>query len=186
MMKNTFLGIVVIIILFLAGMATDRYVIGMKCEEVGSDTTYIKIPVVTPADTVIIPPKFIVKKIPIAVNQDSLWLVAKKYWESYYEDGDTAIQYVAKVDTSFQDSIVSISAEFVSPMLLHPDSYFQFNSITVQYPEITTTVMKTLTFWDRIIPDLSIQAGFGYGIIHKQFDFYAGAGLSWGIDKKTK
>jgi len=180
-MKDILIGIVVAVVLFFSGMAVDRYVVGIECEQVGSDTTYINIPVIK--DSVIIVPEYIVREVPIPFNQDSLWLVAKKYWKEYYEDDDIflPVEYIAKIDTSFQDSLVSIDVGFVSPMLLHPDSYFQFDNITIRHPKITTTVMRSLTFWDRIIPTPSIQVGFGYGVIHKHLDLYVGAGLSWEI-----
>ena len=41
---------------------------------------------------------------------------------------------------------------------------------------------KKKTFWDWIIPNPSLQFGAGIGLIHKQFDIYAGAGLSWDIN----
>lgn len=176
--------ILVVILALLAGMVIDRYVIGIKCEQVGFDTVWTEIEVVK--DSIIIKPEYIPVVTDERINIDSLQNVlyeeAKRYWQEVYKDSLTPVEYIAKADTSFKDSTVALDIDFISPIPLHPASYFRFNRIEVFRPEVTITVQKKRTFWDVIIPEPSAQVGAGVGLINKQFDIYAGIGLSWRLD----
>ena len=189
-LKNFFTALIIFVIGVVIGMVVDRYVIGIDCVTVGEDSTQVAIPLLE--DTTKVEPIFVVQPYPYPVevpaNIDSLWQEAKLYWQNLYKDSlellNKPVNYIAKAETTFthkdnKNTKVSLSVDFTSPIPLHPNSYFGFNRIDLTYPEITKTVEKQRTFWDKIIPELSLQTGVGYGVFHKNLDVYLGAGLSW-------
>lgn len=131
-----------------------------------------------------IKPKFIVKYVSKKLNQDSLYNWCKEYWLPELRDSLQGATFIAQADTTFQDSLVSIKASFISPLMLHPESYFEFTDVKVKEKYITKTVTNEIqlplppeTFWDRF--NASISTGFGYGWINKQMDFFTGLTISY-------
>lgn len=190
--KSFFSALLIFVTGLILGAVIDRYIIGIKCVTVGEDSTQISVPVIE--DTTKVEPIFVIEPYPYPVyveaNIDSLWNEAKLFWQSKYKDSldllNKPINYVAKAETTFthkdnKNTKVSLNVDFTSPIPIHPNSYFSFNRIDLTYPEITKTVEKGKTFWDRIIPKPSLQIGVGYGIFNRYLDVYAGAGLSWEI-----
>lgn len=127
------------------------------------------------------------KLIPVKekVNIDSLWEEAKAYaialiYKDKKQNKDSLGNYkfVMEADTTYRDSLLSENIKFVSPIPLHPKSYF-VRSATWRTPLIREVYLKPETFWQRF--SWSINAGFGYGVIHKEFDFYVGVGGSFRI-----
>jgi hypothetical protein len=121
------------------------------------------------------------------VNIDSLWQEAKEYaLKMIYKDKnknakpDTLnnFNYTMVSDTTFQDSTLSERIRFISPIPIHPRSYFT-REVTWKERLVFQPVMKEETFWRRF--SWALQAGFGYGVIHNQLDFYIGAGGSFKI-----
>lgn len=121
------------------------------------------------------------------INIDSLWQEAKQYaLDLIYRDKkkgsnpDTLNNYKFEMvsDTTFQDSTLSERIKFISPIPIHPRSYFT-REVTWKERLIFQPVTKEESFWDRF--SWGLQAGFGYGVIHRQLDFYIGAGGSFKI-----
>lgn len=121
------------------------------------------------------------------VNIDSLWNEAKQYAiKMIYGDKkknvnpDTLKNYnfVMVSDTTFQDSTLSEKIRFISPIPLHPKSYFT-REITWRERLINQPVAEEESFWSRF--SWGLQAGLGYGVIHNQLDLYIGAGASFKI-----
>lgn len=185
-MKNTLFTVAILVAIFLTGMGFDRYVVGTECIENPIDTVWNTKIVVKEVEPVEVEPEYIIREIPgKPANIDSLWKAAKDYWADKYKDSvktETAVEYTAEVDTTLDSGRVELKMQFISPIPIHPDSYFKIRKFSYQYPEITKKIEKKKTFWDWIIPKPSLQAGVGVGLIHKEFDFYVGAGVSWDIN----
>ncbi|HEX2866107.1 MAG TPA: hypothetical protein VHO03_03645 [Ignavibacteriales bacterium] len=121
------------------------------------------------------------------VNIDSLWQEAKEYaLDLIYRDKkkrnnpDTLNNYSFAMvsDTTFQDSSLTERIKFISPIPLHPKSYFT-REITWKERLINQPVAEEESFWSRF--SWGLQAGLGYGVIHNQLDLYIGAGASFKI-----
>ncbi|HEX2868806.1 MAG TPA: hypothetical protein VHO03_17325 [Ignavibacteriales bacterium] len=120
------------------------------------------------------------------VNIDSLWQEAKEYalkmiyGNKKKDNPDTLnnFNYIMISDTTFQDSTLSERIRFISPIPVHPRSYFT-REVTWKERLVFQPVVKEESFWNRF--SWGLQAGFGYGIIHRQLDFYVGAGGSFKI-----
>jgi len=79
----------------------------------------------------------------------------------------TNINYIAEIDTTYEDSTLTAHVQYVSPIQLSPKSYFNLD-FKVREKIITNTVVQTR------------EVGFFY----KRFIPYIGVGLSYGIDSK--
>lgn len=130
-----------------------------KCPEPSTtieyDTTYIV------HDSIAYKP-YVVTKLQ-RVNVDSIYQVAKKYWEQIY-DNSIPVDYVAKIDSNLTtpDSSLSGSVSFVSRIPLDPIGYFK-TDLRVREKIITNTIIQTedVGFWyKRFIPYLGIGLSY--------------------------
>ena len=115
-----------------------------KCPEA---QTKIEYKYVTATDTIIIP-KFYTKKDTIKITQ----------LDTFYIDN----QYIAEVDTTFSDSLLTAKIKYISDIPLSLKSYFDLN-FKVREKIITKTieVEKEHSFWDnRFIPYIGIGLGY--------------------------
>lgn len=111
------------IILFLFAIYSySIYELGkrsVKCEpEIHTVDDYIDVA----DDSAQYKPKIIYKK--VKVNVDSIYLAAKKYWEQIY-DNAKPIDYVASIDTTYNDSLLTADISFVSRIPLDPEAYYK-------------------------------------------------------------
>jgi len=130
-------------------------------------------------------------------DREALWKEAKKYWDNKPRPVRTIIvhdtiegeslppdtvyvpqktNYVAttKKDTIINDGLLKLKLSFISPIPLHPDSYFRYN-IASKYTE---PVIPRSWYKDRII----IYLGFGlssngYSLPKPSFQFGLGINL---------
>lgn len=91
-------------------------------------------------------------------------------------------QITATADTLLRQDSSKIKVTYFFP----PQNYFDIDmilkeKIIIQTDSIFKTIEKILpyeeSFWDRF--NISVQAGFGQGLIHKQFDVWYGIGISY-------
>lgn len=97
----------------------------------------------------------------LSPNIDSLQNEALKYWESIYGDSIRSLKniaFIATADTSFRDSLISFNVDYVSPIPLHPKSFFRFNDLAVRQKEIHTTETKEVAWYDRFNLGVGIQS----------------------------
>lgn len=94
-------------------------------------------------------------------------------------------EFVATAEETIKDTtgntIGTISLTAVSRIPLDPELQFIIGASMInKNTTTTTTITKGKTFWQRFGISANISAGLG--LIHKQFDVYAGVGLSFDID----
>jgi len=111
---------------------------------------------------------------------DTLWKDSIVYMDKWQTILDTL--YVdsngthAKADFNFNKDSVEVKGKvyFDTPM-------FSFSHLQVKYPyrTISTTRIDTFRISVTKMPSFShsFGGGFGYGLIHKEFDFYVGYGF---------
>lgn len=104
-----------------------------------------------------------------SINVDSLWEEAKSYWKDKFSDSLNRYDYVSLIDTSYNDSLVTLDVAMVSPMPIHPESYFILD-LGVLETEVQTDSIKTLEyveevpfykdewFWVSVVEGLAILA----------------------------
>jgi hypothetical protein len=136
-----------------------------KCPEPSTTVEYIEVPVTK--DSLIYKPVIIPK--PQKVNVDSIYQVAKKYWQQFYNN-NTPVDFVAKVDSNLttEDSVLTGSIAFVSRIPIDPVGYFK-TDLKVKQKIVTNTIVETE------------QVGFWY----KRFVASLGFAIMYNIDKKT-
>lgn len=143
-----------------------------------------------------------IQKVPSTINLDSLRQAIDEYWLAkiqamnqdvpvkpsilnqydYYAIGKFAI--TDSVDKG--DTIAKGNVKYLSRIPLDPEAKFTFYG-TWYSRQIThtteTTIEEKKSFFQRFFGgfNYSIHAGFGEGLINKQFDFYVGFGISYNI-----
>jgi hypothetical protein len=186
-MKNTLLNTVIPVLFLIVASFTVGHYQGLheranKTIPLKADTVFVYR---TRTDT--LPGKETFTPVKEKVNIDSLWQEAKEYaLKMIYQNKnknaspDTLnnFNYAMVSDTTFQDSTLSERIRFISPIPIHPRSYFT-REVTWKERLVFQPVIKEESFWGRF--SWALQAGFGYGVIHKQLDFYIGAGGSFKI-----
>lgn len=115
---------------------------------------------ITKRDTVYYPKYYTVSKKDTVIVKDSVYIYEKT-------------NYVAALDTVFEDSVLTAKVEFVSPIVLHPDSYFTFDY---------KTKISNTTILEKSSPSVFVYFGVGntYDFINKKY----GAGVSLGVGIK--
>lgn len=129
-----------------------------KCPEIaGTTIDSIEVPVVHDS---LIYKAIIVPKLK-DVNVDSIYQAAKKYWEQFY-DNNVPVDFVAQVDTVFNDSLLSGKIGFVSRIPIDPIGYFK-TDLKVKERIVTNNIFveKEESFWsNRFIPYLGLGLGY--------------------------
>jgi hypothetical protein len=129
-----------------------------KCPEIAGTTVQTdSIPVIHDSISYVPYPVVKLQK----VNVDSIYQVAKKYWEQFY-DNAIPVDYIAKSDTTLNDPNLSGDISFVSRIPLDPNAFFRTN-LTVKEKTITKTVIQTEEvgfFYKRFIPYLGIGLSY--------------------------
>lgn len=102
---------------------------------------------------------------------------------------DTLILESVKSDTVYKEVIITASADTLLvkdssyiKVKYHfpPANYFDIDAqIKERQTTLTITKEKPETFWDRF--GYGLQAGFGTGLINKNFDIYFGIGVHFRI-----
>ena len=130
-----------------------------ECPEIaGTSIGYVEVPAVNdslPYTPVVIPKQPKAQK----VNVDSIYQVAKKYWERIY-DNSTPVDFVAKIDSNLttQDSVLTGSIAFVSRIPLDPIGYFK-TDLSVRQKTVTNTIIQKEEwgwFHKRFVPILGV------------------------------
>jgi len=88
----------------------------------------------------------------LPTNIDSLQKEAMDYWKTVYGDSLEKIKnltFVAKIDTSYNDSLLAFSASYVSPIPLHPASFFRFGNLSIKQKEIHSVEIKEIYWYDK-------------------------------------
>ena len=75
--------------------------------------------------------------------QQAMYREAFDFWAEVYA-GQGQVQYVAQKDTSIDNDKLSLRVSYHSPLVLHPDSYFNINT-KVKTSVITNTVKEVVT-----------------------------------------
>ena len=121
---------------------------------------------ITKIDTLIIP------KFRTIINTDTV-----RYSDTIFVHNET--QYIAEIDTTYEDSTLTAHIQFVSPIKLSPKSYFNLK-FNVRETTVTNTVVQTeeVGFWNNRFPVI-IGVGIGYDIDRKTIT--PNIGLYWGI-----
>lgn len=121
---------------------------------------------ITQHDTLLIP------KFKTVTKRDTL-----KFRDTIFVNTQT--DYIAEVDTTYKDSSLTAKVQFVSPIPLHPKSYF---NLDFNYREKTITKIlwkeKEESFWSNRFPVI-IGVGLGYDIDNKRIA--PNIGIMWGI-----
>ena len=147
---------IVIILSILLGFVLCLW---LKKPQVITEPVFVNVDVPVKYDSLIYIPRVVPKL--QKVNVDSIYQAAKKYWQQFY-DNSIPVDFVAKVDTSFNDSLLTGSISFISRIPLDPIGYFK-TDLTVRQKTITNTIIKTKEagFWDkRFIPYIGIGLGY--------------------------
>ena len=98
---------------------------------------------------------------------------------------DNAPQMVASADTLIRQDSSAVKIKYYFPPMNKFEVTMKLRDRYItRVDSIFKTIEKTLPynpgFFDRL--GLSVQAGFGQGMIHKQFDFYYGVGISYKLN----
>ena len=104
---------------------------------------------ITKTDTLIIP------KFRTVINTDTV-----RYSDTIFVHNET--QYIAEIDTTYEDSTLTAHIQFVSPIKLSPKSYFNLK-FSVRETTVTNTVVQTEEvgfFYKRFIPYLGIGLSY--------------------------
>ena len=117
--------------------------------------TLIEFRYIDKTDTLIVP------KFKTVIKKDTV-----KFSDTVFIHQET--QYIASVDTTYEDSSLTANVEFVSPIPLSPKSYFNMK-FGVRERSITNTVVQTE------------KVGFWY----KRFVASLGIGIMYDIDRQT-
>lgn len=129
-----------------------------KCPEITETSIeYVEVPV--KYDSLIFVPK-IVSKLQ-KVNVDSIYQVAKEYWQQFY-DNDVPVDFVAETDSTLNDSLLSGTIGFVSRIPIDPEGYFK-TDLSVRERIVTNTVIQTEEvgfFYKRFIPYIGIGVSY--------------------------
>lgn len=113
------------------------------------------------------------------VNEDSIYEAAKIWWQSQTpETTDLSIKdiifcnYVASMDTTYEDSLLTANIKFKSRIVLDPEAYFNLK-FKVREKIITNTVHKTETVTYN--PYFFIEGGARAG---NGFNYFIQAGIN--------
>jgi len=195
------LNIILILSAFILGMIVSHFLFKQTIVNIKTthDTTYVKVVV---KDTILKPVftetiakdtshhfTFIKKDLDKErqVKKISTEKVLTKQEPSLVAKADTLKsnkQYKAGINKTYitkNKDTVTVNAEYVSPIPLSSYSYFNIR-VNYSYPKIETTkyiIVKNGMNLFGIHLELhhGIQLGAGYGLIHKQFDLFAGYGV---------
>ncbi len=131
-------------------------------------------------------PVVIKQKINVDSLREVLWQEAKEYWKNKLRDSLSAFSYIAQADTVFEeDTSLSMNVSFISPMPIHPKSYFSFDSIKIKEKTITITKEIQLpcekSFWDRF--NIVCYGGIGYDPLGKAINTSVGIGIGYDVKK---
>ena len=111
--------------------------------------TLIEYKYIEKTDTLIVP------KFKTITKRDTI-----KYLDTIFVHNET--QYVAQVDTTYEDSTLTASVQFISPIPLSPKSYFNMN-FKVRERIITNTVVQVEEvgfFYKRFIPYIGVGMSY--------------------------
>lgn len=122
-----------------------------------------------------------------AVNVDSIYAEAKRFWQLKFEEEKISLDtnqfvYTSVIDTTVRiiDSLnnvtdLSVLSVFASPMPLHPSSVHSVGISQIFRKSEPIFDLNNLPF------GISVQFGLGYGMINKVFDTYVGVGIHYKI-----
>lgn len=130
------------------------------------DTDTLRVEIKIP-DSTGYKPQFI--KIKEKVNVDSLFEVAKKYWQDRVKP-DTVyppMLFVAHLDSTYEDDLLKADINLISRIPIDPEAYYK----------LKFDVKKETIFVPTYVKDESF--------FHNRFIPYFGIGISYGIDSKT-
>ena len=195
------INVMLILSAFILGMIVYHFLFKQSIVNIKTvhDTTYVKVVV---KDTIIKPlftesiakdtsHHFVFTKKDLAkqglAEKISTKKVLAKQESNFMHKADTLRsnkQYKASINKSYvtknKDTVI-VNAEYVSPIPLSKYSYFNIG-VNYSYPKIETTkyimVKRGMNlFGIHLELHHGIQLGAGYGLIHNQFDLYAGYGI---------
>jgi len=195
------INLMLILFAFILGMIVYHFLFKQTIVNIKTvhDTTYVKVVV---KDTILKPVftetiakdtshRFVFTKKELAEEDSAKKISTKKDLtikeSAFMAEADTlksSKQYKAGINKTYitkNKDTVTVNAEYVSPIPLSPYSYFNI-AVNYSYPNIETTkyiIVKNGMNLLGIHLELhhGIQLGAGYGLIHKQFDLFAGYGV---------
>lgn len=136
-------------IIFAIGFAMAWSIKPIKrCPEI-TPSIVVEYKYITKTDTLIIP------KFRTVINTDTV-----RYSDTIFVHNET--QYIAEIDTTYEDSTLTAHIQFVSPIKLSPKSYFNLK-FNVREATVTNTVVQTEEvgfFYKRFIPYLGIGLSY--------------------------
>ena len=149
-------NIFIIVMIIVLGIASHYgfYELGKKNAEIKyiRDTdTLITYRTIT--DTKIIPKYTTITKTDTIINTDTLFL--------------DNTEYIATLDTTYEDDLAKIKVDFISDIPLSKKSYFNLELDVKKETIFVPTYVKDESFW------------------HNRLIVYLGGGVSYGIDSKT-
>jgi hypothetical protein len=160
-MNKTIISIIVIILLLGVGYFVGSKTSIERIESIRTDTLIVYKQVIDTVHSVRYSYRYIQG---VKVNIDSLWLEAKAYWKDIIKDSLNAV-YVASIDTTYQDSLLTAKVSYISPIPLHPRSYFAMDfKVKERTIETVETVVLKDSFWKN------------------RFIVYVGAGINYNTD----
>lgn len=119
------------------------------------------------------------------VDIDSLWNEALRFWQNKMSRNRSiagvpeaaTLYYLAEKDTVYDDSTLSAHISFISPIPLHPSSYFSSKfKVKENRIERTETVLSEPGWFERHF-GLGISLNMGYDPVNKTF----GPNISVGV-----
>jgi len=120
--------IIIVVILILAVSHLSTYYLGRSHAEIKYRTQIDTLIVYkTVKDSSGYKPKII--KVKESANIDSLFEVAKKYWQDKVVPDTVypSINYVASLDTTYENDLLKAEIDFVSRIPLDPEAYYRLN-----------------------------------------------------------
>jgi len=111
-------------------------------------------------------PKII--KVKESVNVDSLFEVAKKYWQDRVVPDTVypSINYAASLDTTYENDLLKAEIDFISRIPLDPEAYYKLK-FDVKKEVVFVPTKVEPSWWYRRF-GFFIGAGYGYDITTKQ------------------
>lgn len=106
----------------------------------------------------------------IVVDTVQIVIDSTKEYEGLWNSG----LYLAVKDTAFENGDFKAQVTFVSPLPLHPASYF-YNEFQFKKREVRVVIPEEKRFGYGVV------GGYGYGFINRKPDIFIGIGFSYRV-----
>jgi hypothetical protein len=162
------LTIIIVVALILAVSHYSLYELGKSKAEIEyrTEVDTVEVEVKIPDSTGFKPKLIVVKE---KVNVDSLFEVAKKYWE--HLKPDTLYQpyaFIASLDSVYEDNLLRADINLVSRIPIDPEAYYKLNFDVKKEVVFVPTYKKSEPSWFYRRFGFFLGAGYGYNFDNKQ------------------